>query len=173
MTGLDLTGTTVTLFGNSDPFDQALSDELGRRGCNTHYVSVPTGWLRSATHAVVRLDTASGAQALQELANTEQPRAHVIAVCAQQTDVTESDRFSELCRSCGANHDISLIWHPPLGAMAAARIDLSPSNSVIAPDLLVVTIADEIAEQSAVDGTPAFATRPIAPDPRLRGPSIS
>lgn len=66
MTDLSLDGTTVTLFGGGDAFDNQLSEELERRGCNTHQVTVPTGWLRSATHVVMRVDTDSGADALRD-----------------------------------------------------------------------------------------------------------
>jgi hypothetical protein len=153
------TGTTVTLFGNSDPLDHALSEELGRRGCKTHDVSVPTGWLPSATHAIMRLDTVAGAEALKQLAETRQPRSHVIAVCAEPADTSESDRVREMCRACGMHHDVSLIWHPPLDSDVAAPAG-APSDVGVATNALVATVADEMVEHSSV-GQPSFVTLPL------------
>jgi hypothetical protein len=158
------TGTTVTLFGDGDPLDHALSDELGRRGCKTHHVSVPTGWLPSATHAIMRLDTVAGAEALEQLAHTRQPRSHVIAVCPQPTDAAESDRVSEMCRACGVRHDVSLIWHPPLDASPVPTAHSSSETTVATA--LATTVADEMVEHSSV-GAPAFVTRPLNLEPHL------
>lgn len=150
---LDLAGTTVTLFGEAEPIDHALSDELGRRGCTTHYVTVPTGWLSSVSHAIVRLDTPSGVLALKQLADSDQPPAHVVAVCAQQTDASVSDRFSELCRVCDAVHDVSLIWHAPLGPTTAGEVDLFPSEPTVpAPDVAAL-VADEVLEHTHSSGS--------------------
>lgn len=143
---LDLSGTTVTLFGSSDALDHALSNELGRRGCNTHFVSVPMGWLTSATHAVIRLDTRAGAEALEQLAATEQPTSHVIAICPQETEAATRDRLDELCRECGQHHDVSLIWHPPLDAAM--------------PDALASSIADEMADH--LQTGPSFVAHPFS-----------
>jgi hypothetical protein len=156
-----LAGTTVTIFGDSRPLDHALSEELNRRGCSTHYVSVPTGWLRSVTHAVVRLDTAAGAAAIKQLATTEQPRSHVVAVCAEPNDVSESERVNEMCRACGMHHDVSLIWHPALATVEPPPA-LPPANAVIAADALASTVADEMAERSMLEG-PSFVARPFVP----------
>jgi hypothetical protein len=153
------TGTTVTLFGDGDPLDHALSDELSRRGCKTHHVSVPTGWIRSATHAIMRLDTEAGAEALEQLAHTRQPRSHVIAVCPQAVDAAESDRVSEMCRACGVRHDVSLIWHPPLDASPVST-PLSSSDTAVATHALATTVADEMVEHLSV-GAPAFVARPF------------
>lgn len=150
------TETTVTLFGVSDALDHALGAQLEQRGCKTHVVSVPTGWLRSATHAVMRLDTAAGADALKALADTREPRSHVIAVCPDTGDVSESDRVRAMCRACGRHHDVSLIWHPPIVAAPPAPAE----QAVVTQDALATTVADEMVEHSSV-GRPAFVTRPL------------
>ena len=154
------TGTTVTLFGDSAPLDHALSDQLERRGCKTHFVSVPSGWLRSATHVIMRLDTAAGAEALEQLAATPHPRSHVIAVCPDPADASESDRVSEMCRACGVHHDVSLIWHPPLDTEVPARAGLMPSNTPAVTEALATTVADEMMEHASVGG-PSFVARPF------------
>ena len=159
--------TTVTLFGDNDALDHALSDQLGRRGCRTHFVSVPTGWLRSATHAIMRLDTDAGADALRQLAETPQPRSHVIAVCPEPVDSSESDRVREMCQACGVHHDISLIWHPRLETDMAAALarpaDAVAADAKVATNALAVTVAAEMAEHSTV-GKPSFVTRPFVVD---------
>lgn len=152
---LDLTGTTVTLFGDSDALDHALSDELGRRGCNTHVVTVPMGWLRSATHAVIRIDSRSGADALEGLAHTDHPPSHVIAVCPEQDAGTARERLDQVCQGCGTHHDVSLIRHPPLGP-AAAGFDASGTGLAGA---LASTIADQITDH--LEAGPAFVEHPF------------
>jgi hypothetical protein len=151
------TGTTVTLFGDSDSLDHALGTQLERRGCRTHYVSVPTGWLRSATHAVMRLDTAAGAEALKELSETPEPHSHVIAVCPESVDSSVSDRVREMCRACGMHHDVSLIWHPPLDA----EVSTSPGGTTenAAANALAAKVVDEMMRTPA--GQPSFVTRPF------------
>lgn len=156
------TGTTVTLFGDSDPLDHALSAQLERRGCKTHFVSVPTGWIRSATHAVMRLDTAAGAEALKELADTRQPRSHVIAVCPEPAEASESDRVREMCQACGRHHDVSLIWHPPIGADTGAPAK-HPADTKATTEALAATVAEEMVEHASV-GRPSFVTRPLLLD---------
>lgn len=157
MSATGSTGTTVTLFGNSDPIDLALSDQLEQRGCKTHFVSVPTGWLRSASHAVMRLDTEAGAEAFKELADTRQPRSHVIAVCPETADAAESARVRDMCRACGRHHDVSLIWHPPLDGDGAAR---QSARTKVTTNALAATVAAEMVEHSSV-GQPSFVTRPF------------
>ena len=151
------TGTTVTLFGDSDSLDHALGTQLERRGCRTHYVSVPTGWLRSSTHAVMRLDTAAGAEALKELSVTDQPYSHVIAVCPESVDSSESDRVRDMCRACGMHHDVSLIWHPPLDADVTTSPGVQTES--VATTALAAQVVDEVMRTSA--GQPAFVTRPF------------
>lgn len=152
------TGNTVTVFGGSDPLDHALGDQLERRGCKTHFVSVPTGWLLTATHAIMRLDTPAGADALKQLAETPQPRSHVIAVCPELANASDSDRVRAMCRACGRHHAVSLIWHPPLDAGVPAP-GHSPGSDPTT-DALATTVADEIVEHSSV-GRPSFVTRPL------------
>lgn len=151
------TGTTVTLFGDADPLDRALSDQLSQRGVRTHSVSVPTGWLRSATHAVMRFDTVAGADALQSLVETTEPRSRVIAVGLEPTDPRESDRVREMCRSCGLHHEVSLIWHPPLPSGGASQ---GSAASMVATNALAATVADEVVEHAAV-GHPTFVTKAV------------
>lgn len=148
------TRTTVTLFGSSDPLDQALSSQLDQRGCKTHSVTVATGWLQSVTHAIMRLDTVAGAEAFKQLADTPAPRSHVVAVCPETDDVAESERVRDLCRACGVHHDVALIWHPPLGTNAMAAAAASTTAA------LAATVADEMADHLSV-GAPAFVTRPF------------
>jgi hypothetical protein len=155
------TATTVTVFGDNDALDHALGDQLGLRGCRTHFVSVPTGWLRSAVHAVMRLDTAAGVAALEQLADTRQPRSHVIAVCPEPSDAAAADRLREMCRTCGRHHDLSLIWHPPLSP-AGVPADKTAATA----DALAATVADEMVEHPTV-GTPAFVSRPFELEPGL------
>jgi hypothetical protein len=144
------TGTTVTLFGASDRLDHALGTQLGERGCKTHLVTVPTGWLRTATHAIVRLDTDAGVEALRELAETTGPRSHVIAVCPELADAAEAQRLHEMCRTCGQHHDVALIVHPPVDADAVAHT-------------VAATVADEVVEHASV-GRPAFVTKAVRLD---------
>lgn len=151
------TGTTVTLFGGSDPLDHALGDQLEQRGCKTHFVSVPTGWLRSAAHAVMRLDTAAGAEAFKQLADTRQPRSHVIAVCPEPANAAESDRVRDMCRACGRHHEVSLIWHPRLDGDASAQ---HSARTAVTTKALAATVADEMVDHSSV-GQPSFVARPF------------
>jgi len=148
------TGTTVTLFGGSDPLDHALSNHLDQRGCKTHSVTVATGWLQSVTHAIMRLDTVAGAEAFKQLADTPAPRSHVVAVCPETDDDAESERVRDLCRACGVHHDVALILHPPLGADGIAASTASTTAA------LAATVADEMADHLTV-GAPAFVTRPF------------
>ena len=161
----DPTGTTVTLFGDNDALDHALSDQLSRRGVKTHAVSVPTGWLRSATHAIMRLDTVAGADALQSLVETTEPRSHVIAVGLEPADQSESDRVREMCRSCGTHHDVALIWHPPLTDRSAPQ---GAAPSVATTNAFAATVADEVVEHASV-GQPAFVTKAVQLGDGLHG----
>lgn len=152
-------GPTVTVFGDNDALDHALGAQLERLGCKTHFVSVPTGWLRSAAHAVVRLDTEAGADALKQLADTPEPRSHVIAVCPELTDRAESDRLHEICRGCGQHHHVSLIWHPRLDA-DMTTFGGAPSTLTAATTALAASVVDEMVDHASV-GHPSFVTRPF------------
>ena len=72
---------TITLFGDNDRIDHALSEELGRRGCRTHAVSVDTGWLTSAAERHLPARHRGGQRALEGLAGRDRPHATVIAIC--------------------------------------------------------------------------------------------
>ena len=147
--GLSLEGTTITLFGNREEIDFALAEELERRGWSTHTVTSLTGWLPSSTHAVLRADTEAGRIALQQLSDGDQPPAHVVAVCERGEDDVATRLVHDLCETCGDEHDMSLIWHAPLG-----------QDDVVA---LGASIVDEVvAHRSA--RSPAFVSRTFAPD---------
>lgn len=164
-TDLHLSGPTVTLFGNRDALDDALSDELGRRGCSTHVVTTPMGWLTSVTNAVVRLDTASGERAMADLTASEfdTPASHVVAVCATSDDELVVARLDELCRKCGDQHDVSMIWHAPFGLPSEGL-----EGAVLRASDLAATIADEIGMQEAWTSAPSFSTQVFEPG-RHRG----
>jgi hypothetical protein len=158
ITDLHLAGPTVTLFGNRDALDSALSDELGRRGCSTHAVTTPTGWLRSVTHAVVRLDTRAGEQAMSDLTSREIPATHVIAVCVTSDDRVAAAKLDDLCRLCGDHHDVSMIWHDPFD-LPIGGLD----GTLVRASELATSIADEIGSQDATESAPSFSSRTFAP----------
>jgi hypothetical protein len=165
---------TVTLFGDRDALDTALSEELGRRGRSIHSVTTPVGWLRSVKHAVIRLDSASGERALRDLAAHDVPATQVGAVCETQLDDETSARIDRLCRACGDNHEISLIWHPPFAVSLDDALAELGVHTVLAPDELAVTIADAVKDQETRASSPAFASQVYDPhgaalDPRDHG----
>jgi hypothetical protein len=149
---------TVTLFGDHDAIDQAISDELGRRGCRTHSISVKTGWLASTTNAVVRLDTAAGASALEGLTVARGPSVHVIAICVD-SDTADSGRLRHICEDCSSTHDVSLLRHAPL-----AVTTLQPQPGEAAPPVrhLALAVADVVADQTPGSAAPSFTTRSVA-----------
>lgn len=151
---LHLSGPTVTLFGDRDALEDALGDELGRRGCSIHSVTIPMGWLSTVTHAVVRLETPTGEQALTDLTSRDVPAAHVVAVYGTDLDGDTSARLDELCRTAGEHHAVSVIRHAPLGPpVQDAPFDLTPAE-------LAGDIADEIARGGA---SPSFVSRTVEP----------
>jgi hypothetical protein len=152
----------ITLFGDNDLLDRALTTELGRRGRRTHTVSIAMGWLTSASHAIVRLDTPSGAIALRELTKTTHPPAHVVAVCEKPSDERASDRLRELCRRCGEHHDVALIWHPPIQPEPIDQDGTRPVED-LPTGHLAATVADAVEELAAVGHTPSFAARTFEP----------
>lgn len=165
---LQMNTPTVTLFGDRDALDEAISDELGRRGRSTHSVTTPVGWLRSATHAVIRLDTAAGERALRDLATHDVPATQVVAVCETPLDDATSARLDELCRQCGQHHEISLIWHPPFEVRLTEEGEVPAVQPGLAPGELAVTIADELGDQETRSSSPSFATQVF--DPHGAGP---
>lgn len=164
ITDLHLAGPTVTLFGNRDALDAALSDELGRRGCSTHAVTTPMGWLTSVTHAVVRLDTRAGEHAMADLTSREFPTIHVVAVCATSDDQVAAAKLDDLCRLCGDSHDVSMIWHAPFG-LPMGGLDGAPVRT----SELAASIADEIGSQDSARSAPSFSSQTFSPRPP-RGP---
>ncbi len=142
---------TVTLFGDNDRIDRALSSELGRRGCRTHAVSVDTGWLTSAAHVICRLDTVAGQRALEGLAGLDGPRTSVVAMCAKPTDERESQRVQDLCRRCGLDHDVSLIWH------SALADDLDSEHPPV--EHLAVSVVDEMSTKMVDAAGSSYTSR--------------
>lgn len=142
---LDLSGTAVTVYGGNDPLDHALGVELGRRGCTTHHVSVVTGWLHSATHAIIRPDTASGVKAMQQLVEREVPPVHLIALRSESTDPAQSARVDDLCRACGSKHHLSVIWHRSLEA-AMPTDGRAALPEPVDTTALAAAVADDLVE---------------------------
>jgi hypothetical protein len=157
-TDLHLSGPTVTMFGTRDALASALSDELGRRGCSTHVVTTPMGWLTSVTHAILRLDTAPGERAMADLTSRSLPATHIIAVCVTSDDQAVTARLDDICRQCGADHDVSMIWHAPFG-LPSARLDGVATRA----SELAASIADEINMQDAWASAPSFSTKTFDP----------
>lgn len=157
-TDLHLSGPTITMFGNRDLLDTTLSDELGRRGCSTHAVTTPMGWLTSVTNAVIRLDTASGERAMADLTARHLAATHVVAVCATSDDELAWARLDQLCRQCGDDHDVSLIWHAPLGLPSGG-----PDGTILRPSDLAASIADEIGWQDESVSSPSFSSQTFEP----------
>jgi hypothetical protein len=154
---------TVTLFGDRDALDTAVSDELGRRGCSTHQVTIPLGWLSSVAYAVVRVGTRSGRDALAGLVEQGDPRTRVVAVCETSDDL---DAFAELlamCRRCGEHHDIALIVHAPLDTTLAAITDLLAPSAAEGADDLARAIVDQMSLSPEDGAPPQFVERPYAP----------
>lgn len=139
MTDLQLQGPTVTLFGVRDELDQALGDELARRGCSTHIITTSMGWLTSTTHAVIRLGTPTGDQAMYDLAASSAPATHAVAVCEACADPAAADRIRSTWAAHSENHRTSLIWHDSFDPLRTSL------------DQLASTIADEIFEPSGLE----------------------
>jgi hypothetical protein len=154
---------TVTLYGDHGELDTALSDELGRRGSVIHRITTPIGWLRSVTHAVIRIDTPVGEHALAQLAAQDLPATHVVAVCETPLDDAESTRLRDLCRQCGDHHDVSLIWHPLFDVDVSDVVNLSGLRPVESPGGLVTTVADEVDGQVGRTSRPSFTSQVFAP----------
>lgn len=155
----------ITLFGANDVLDHALTNELRRRGRRTHTVSVATGWLTSATHAIVRLDTASGAIALRELTARKHPPAQVVAMCEKPLDTQDTERLKKMCQRCGQHHDVSLIWHPPLEPEPPYHDGVQPAPEPPTIDL-AVTVADAVEERALAGSVPSFEAHTFEPSNR-------
>lgn len=151
---------TVTVFGNHDELDNALGEELCRRGWRAHLVSVRTGWLQSAKNAIVRVDTESGASAIQELADDGHDPVHLVALCENRPDDWGLEAVRETVSECGARHDTSLMWHRPVDSTL-----LEPANEADTADrpvdLLASAIADEVSHQGTSSADPSFRSRLI------------
>jgi len=142
---------TITMFGDNDRLDHALSQELGRRGCRTHAISVDTGWLSSAANVICRLDTVAGQRALESLANRKHPHATVIAVCERPTDELSYKRLRDMCEECGRHHDVSLIWHSTV----------AETSTTEPPPLeqLAVTVVNEVSAMVSEEDGATFSDR--------------
>ncbi|MCL3817271.1 hypothetical protein [Aeromicrobium wangtongii] len=153
---MDMSGPTVTLFGDLDVLGAAVSDELSYRGLSTHAVTTPMGWINSVRHAIVRLGTPIGERAFETLAEGGTPLARVVAVCETSRDDAATARTEALCRQAAEHHAVSLIWHPPL------ELRLGDIGPELAPRDLAVTIADEVADLA--DRTePGFTEQTLHP----------
>lgn len=148
---------TVTMFGTHDAIEKAISDELGRRGCRTHSVSVETGWLQSTRHAIVRLDTIAGDSAIRGLTAAEGPGVHVVAICLEPADARDSARLRQLCEECSSTHNVSLIWHDAVGSPEPliAEDEDPPARR------LAVAVVDEVAGQVDPVVRPSFSARSL------------
>lgn len=149
---------TVTLFGDRDALDQAISDELQRRGCRIHSVSVESGWLDSATNAVVRLDSAAGASALRGLTAARGPGVHLVATCEHSAETLDSARLRHLCEECSAGHDVSLIRHDPIGS---GEQDSTPDAEDEPVRHVALAVVNEVTEQTSGEAEPSFSTREV------------
>jgi hypothetical protein len=147
---------TVTLFGDRDALDRAISDELERRGCRIHSVSIESGWLASTTNAVVRLDSAAGASALRGLTAASGPGVHVVATSVEPPTTPDSARLRHLCEECGANHEVSLIRHEQI---AMRPVEIAATDLPVRH--LAVAVVDEVTDQRAGAAEPSFSTRAI------------
>jgi hypothetical protein len=156
----DTVPLTVTLFGDHDAIGQAISEELERRGCRTHAVSIETGWLSSSTNAIVRLDTAAGASALEGLTDGDGSGAHIVATCVDPDEGPDSERLRHLCEECSASHEVSLICHEPIAATAPGALEINGADPHVRH--LAIAVVDEVTEQTQGAGSPSFSTRSIA-----------
>lgn len=153
----------VTVFGDHDALDAALNDELDRRGRAIHSVTTPLGWLSSVTHAVLRVNSATGVEALRDLASRDAPPTQVVAVCETGVDEALFEQVAELCRRCGEHHAITLIWHAPLELKVDDVYDPCGPAGVSNPLELAISIADEVGYQEARPLAPVFATQNFEP----------
>lgn len=110
---VQLQGPTVTLFGDRDELDRAIGDELARRGCSTHIITVTMGWLPSTSHAVFRLGTQTGDRAMLDLAATTAETTRIVAVCEQGPDAARVQQITATWSANSHRHPASLIWHEP------------------------------------------------------------
>jgi hypothetical protein len=157
------TAPTVTLFGDRDALDTAVSDELGRRGCSTHTVTIPVGWLGSVSYAVIRVGTRSGREALAGLLEQDDPRTRVVAVCESMDDLQAFADLQAMCRRCGEHHDIALIVHAPLEATLAEISDLLAPTAAEDADHLARAIVDQMSVPPEHGAPPQFVERPYVP----------
>lgn len=114
---LDSQGPTVTLFGESDELDDALGEELDRRGCSTHIITVPIGWLPSTSHAIFRLGTSIGDQAMLDLAHTTAETTRIVAVCESSADLDRNERVQASWATNSQGRPGLLMWHEPFDVL--------------------------------------------------------
>lgn len=152
---------TVTLFGVHDAIGEAISNELERRGCRTHSVSVESGWLGSATNAIVRLDTAAGSSALKALTEAGGRGVHVVATCADPASVPGAERLQRLCEECSRRHDVSLIWHGPIATEPPSEDGPVTGERGLPARHLALVVVDEVTGQ-AKSASPSFSSRSVA-----------
>lgn len=156
---LHLDRPLVTVFGDHDALDVALNDELDRRGRCTHTITTPMGWLASVRNAVVRLNSAAGVQALEDLASRDLPATHVVAVCETSFEDLTPAEVDALCRRCGTTHAVTLIWHAPFELKVADAHEPAVGLPTLSPGELALTIADEVWQQEHRALRPSFASQ--------------
>ena len=139
---------TVTLFGAHDAIGEAISNELERRGCRTHSVSVESGWLGSATNAIVRLDTAAGSSALKALTAAGVPGVHVVATCAATSSAPAAERLQRLCEECSQRHDVALLWHGPIATEPPFEDEPRTDEPGLPAQHLALAVVDEVTGQT-------------------------
>jgi hypothetical protein len=153
---------TVTLFGVHDSIGEAISDELERRGCRTHAVSVESGWLGSATNAIVRLDTAAGTSALKALTAADGKGVHVVATCADTSSGPAAERLQRLCEECSQHHEVSLIWHGPIATEPPFGDEPRTDEPSLPAQHLALAVVNEVTDQAPRPPSPSFSSRSIA-----------
>lgn len=136
----------VTVFGDGSQVDVDLAAELRDRGFTSHIVSALVGWMRSARSVIVRVDTASGASAFEDLRLGPGSGAKVLAMYEATDDDLRRARARSECAECSRDHEVVLLWHPHIGdedasaiepralAAAAARCFESPAGEEITVD---------------------------------------
>lgn len=96
---------TVTIFADHGPLVTRIGDELLARGASTHTVSVESGWLESASRAVVDMDSQAGRSAARDLCDRPAVPTRVVALLPEGMDIDTED----LCDKCRDRHDLVVL----------------------------------------------------------------
>lgn len=133
----------ATIFGDGSPIDHHLVDQLGCLGLEASIITVPIGWPGGVELAVVRLDTASGQDALRDLATQELPATRAICICPHPQSLDEARAIRDLSIDCSNRNLITLLWHPTVGASTKGRYPGKRRHD-IRPDDLALVVAREL-----------------------------